>query len=135
MNSWTDTLVEGLGYRGRSGQWAWLFHRVSGLLTVLFIATHVLDSTLITFFPRLYEKTIRLFKTPPAALGELVIIGAVLYHAVNGLRVTVLDFRPEWWRHQKKSTDVVQVVFALLYVPIAVKMLISILHNLGSKQP
>lgn len=134
MNSWTDTLTEGIKYRGRSGQWAWIFHRVSGLLTVLFIVAHVLDSTLITFFPKLYEKTVRIFKTPPAALGEIVVIGAVLYHAVNGLRVSVLDFRPDWWQHQKKSIQAVQVVFALLYAPVAVKMLISLLHNLGRKK-
>jgi succinate dehydrogenase / fumarate reductase cytochrome b subunit len=134
MNSWTDTLREGLQYRGRSGQWAWIFHRVSGLLTVIFIIAHVVDSTLISFFPKIYEKTVRLFKTPPAALGEIVVIGAVLYHAVNGLRVTVLDYKPEWWQHQKKATQVVQAVFALLYVPIAVRMLISLLHNLGRRE-
>jgi len=64
MTSFTDTLREGLQYRGESGQWPWIFHRVSGLLTVAFIVTHVLDSTLITFFPKLYQKTIKLFKNP-----------------------------------------------------------------------
>jgi succinate dehydrogenase / fumarate reductase cytochrome b subunit len=134
MNSWTDTLREGLQYRGRSGQWPWIFHRVSGLLTVAFIIAHVLDSTLITFFPRQYEKTVRLFKSPPAALGEIVVIGAVLYHAVNGLRVTVLDYKPEWWQHQNKATRVVQEVFVLLYVPIVVRMLIGLVRNLGRKE-
>jgi succinate dehydrogenase / fumarate reductase cytochrome b subunit len=134
MNSWTDMAREGLQYRGRGGQWAWILHRVSGLLTVVFIVTHVLDSTLITFFPRLYEKTIKLFKSPPAAVGEIIVIGAVLYHAVNGLRVTVLDYRPEWWRHQKESNQIVQAVFALLYVPIALRMLISLVRHLGRKE-
>lgn len=133
MSSWTDTLKEGLKYRGQSGQWAWIFHRVSGLLTVVFIVTHVLDSTLITFFPRLYDRTIRLFKSPPAALGEIIVIGAVLYHAVNGLRVTILDYKPEWWQHQKKATQAVRVAFALLYGPIAARMLIGLFQNLGRK--
>jgi succinate dehydrogenase / fumarate reductase cytochrome b subunit len=131
MGSWTDTVREGLRYRGRSGQWAWIFHRISGLLTVAFIVAHVLDSTLITFFPRQYEKTVQVFKTPPAALGEIAVIGAVLYHAVNGLRIAVLDYRPEWWQHQKKAGEAVQAVFALLYIPIAVRMLASLLRNLG----
>jgi succinate dehydrogenase / fumarate reductase cytochrome b subunit len=134
MNSWTDTLREGIRYRGGSGQSAWLFHRVSGLLTVLFIVAHVVDSTLISFFPKLYEKTVRLFKTPPAALGEIIVIGAVLYHAVNGLRVTVLDYRPEWWRHQKKANQAVQAVFVILYAPVAVRMIISLLRSLGRKE-
>lgn len=134
MNSLTDTLREGLQYRGRSGQWAWIFHRTSGLLTVVFIVTHVLDSTLITFFPKLYEKTIRLFKHPLAALGEIVLIGAVLYHAVNGLRVAVMDLKPEWWRHQEKANQIVQVAFAALFIPMALRMLSSILDHLGGSE-
>ena len=65
-----ETLRQGLAYDGKSGQWAWLLHRVSGILTVGFIVTHVLDSTLVTFFPRLYQKTIRLFKHPLAGLAK-----------------------------------------------------------------
>lgn len=131
MNSFSDTLREGLQYRAKSGQWAWLFHRVSGSLTVVFIVTHVLDSTLITFFPKLYSKTIQLFKLPLAGLGEIGLIGAVLYHAVNGLKVAILDMNPRWWRHQKKADQLVQLGFGLLFIPIAVKMLVSVLAHLG----
>jgi succinate dehydrogenase / fumarate reductase cytochrome b subunit len=134
MNSVADTLREGLEYRGKSGQWAWIFHRASGLLTVAFIIIHVLDSTLITFFPKLYQKTIKLFKLPLAGLGEIVVIGAVLYHGVNGLRVAVMDFRPEWWRYQKKANQIVQIVFAALFIPTAIKMLASILDHMGGSE-
>ena len=134
MNSLTDTLREGLQYRGKSGQWAWIFHRLSGLLTVGFVVTHVLDSTLITFFPKLYQKTIKLFKHPLAGLGEIVVIGAVLYHSVNGLRVAIMDLKPEWWRHQKQANQLVQVVFAALYIPFALKILFSIFDHLGRSE-
>jgi succinate dehydrogenase / fumarate reductase cytochrome b subunit len=126
-----DTMREGLRYRGESGQWAWIFHRTSGFLTVVFIITHVLDSTLVTFFPRIYQKTIKIFKHPIATLGEIVMIGAVLYHGVNGLRVTVMDFRPELWRYQKKANEIVRIVFAALFIPTALKMFISLLSHLG----
>ena len=134
MSSFTDTLREGLQYRGESGQWPWIFHRVSGLLTVAFIVTHVLDSTFITFFPRLYQKTVKLFKHPLAGLGEIAVIGAVIYHGVNGLRVAIMDMRPELWRHQEKANETVQIVFAALYIPIALKMLGSILDHLGRSE-
>lgn len=134
MSSITDTLREGLQYRGKSGQWAWIFHRLSGLLTVGFVVTHVLDSTLITFFPKLYQKTIKLFKLPLAGLGEIVVIGAVLYHSVNGLRVAIMDLKPEWWRYQKKANQLVQAIFAALYIPFALKMLIDIFDHLGRSE-
>lgn len=81
--------------------------------------------------PAPVRKTIRLFKSPPAAVGEIGVIGAVLYHAVNGLRIALFDYRPEWWQHQKEAGQVVQAVFALLYIPIAVRMLASLLRDLG----
>jgi succinate dehydrogenase / fumarate reductase cytochrome b subunit len=124
-----DILRQGMAYDGKSGQWAWALHRVSGILTVGFIVTHVLDSTLVTFFPRLYQKTIRLFKHPLAGLGEIGLLGAVLYHGINGLRIVAMDSRPEWWRYQKKANQVVGIVFAALFVPLASKMLISILRH------
>jgi len=126
-----NTLVEALKYKGKSGQWSWIFHRLSGLLTVAFVITHVLDSTLVTFFPKLYKKTIVLFKHPLAGLGEIVLIAAVLYHAVNGLKVAVMDFRPRLWRHQKQANQIVQMVFAVLFIPMAIKMLAGIVGHLG----
>jgi succinate dehydrogenase / fumarate reductase cytochrome b subunit len=134
MNSLADTLRDGLEYQGKSGQWSWIFHRVSGLLTVAFVVTHVLDSTLVTFFPRLYKKTVKLFQHPLAGIGEIGLIGAVLYHAVNGLKVAVLDMKPEWWRQQKKANQIVQLVFGLLFIPMAVKMLVSVLAHLGEDE-
>ena len=135
MKPIADTLYEGLQYRGKSGQWAWLAHRTSGLLTVLFVITHVLDSTLVTFFPRLYDKTVKLFKHPLAGLGEIGLIGAVLYHSVNGLKVAIMDLRPQLWRRQKEANQIVQVVFAALFVPMAFKMLASIRDHLGDNEP
>jgi succinate dehydrogenase / fumarate reductase cytochrome b subunit len=134
MCSFSVAWLEGLRYAGKQGQWSWVAHRVSGLLTVAFVTTHVLDSTLITFFPKLYKKTIQLFKHPLAAVIEIPLVGAVLYHAVNGLRIAVMDFRPAWWRHQRRSSQVVQVVFALLYVPMALKMGSGVLAGLRGKR-
>lgn len=129
-----DTLRQGLLYNGQSGQWTWMLHRLTGLLTVGFISVHVLDSTLVTFFPKLYQKTIRLFKLPLAGLGEIGLIGAVLFHGVNGLRILVLDSRPEWWRHQKKANQLMQLAFAVLYLPLAFKMLGGILQHAGGDE-
>lgn len=130
MNSSIDTLREGVQYQGREGQWIWVLHRLSGMATVGFIITHVLDSTLITFFPRLYQKTIGLFKMPLAALGELVVVGGVLFHGVNGLRVAIMDMRPDLWKYQRQANQLVRGVFAALYLPLAFKMLSSTLRHL-----
>jgi threonine/homoserine/homoserine lactone efflux protein len=53
---------------------------------------------------------------------------------VNGLKVAVLDMKPEWWRYQKKANQIVQLVFGVLFIPMAVKMLVSVLAHLGEEK-
>ena len=35
------TLEQSIKYQGRFGQWAWIFHRVSGLGVLLFLTIHI----------------------------------------------------------------------------------------------
>jgi len=51
-----------------------------------------------------------------------MLMAAVLYHAFNGIRVTVLDYRPEWWRYERQTAVAVWILFAITYVPIGLLM-------------
>jgi succinate dehydrogenase / fumarate reductase cytochrome b subunit len=70
----------------------------------------------------IYAWSLALFKNPFFALGEIGIMAAVLYHAMNGLRITLLDFKPEWWMYQKRSAMIVWILFFAIFVPIAILM-------------
>jgi succinate dehydrogenase / fumarate reductase cytochrome b subunit len=113
------TVRESVRYRGMWGQWSWIAHRISGLAVLLFLIIHVWDTANATFWPEAYSYTVQLFKWFPFAVGEIALMAAVLYHAFNGLRITLLDFEPRWWIYQRQSAIAVWILFAISFVPIA----------------
>lgn len=119
------TLVEGVRYRGNIGHWSWVAHRLSGLGILGFLTIHVWDTANASFAPDVYSWTIDVFKHPFFGIGEIAVFGAVLYHAFNGIRITALDFKPEWWKHQVRSAYISWALFLLLFVPLAVYLLVG----------
>lgn len=123
MTSLILTVRESIRYRGRSGQYSWLAHRLSGLAILSFLVIHVWDTANAYFWPQAYAWSIALFKHPLFVLGEVGVMAAVLYHAFNGIRITILDFKPEWWRHQRSSSLFVWTIFFIAFIPAAFLML------------
>lgn len=110
-------------YRGGTGQWAWILHRVTGLGVLLFLLVHILDTGLVLFGAEIYNRVVKIYTHPLFRLGEVGLAAAVLYHALNGIRITVLDFWPEWSARQQELFYAVLVLFAVLFVPGAYWML------------
>ena len=88
-------------YRGQSGQWSWLLHRVTGLAVLLFLLIHIVDITLIGFGPKVYNDSLQVFGNPLVRVISLALIGAVLYHAFNGIRIIIIDFWPGGYKYQR----------------------------------
>lgn len=110
-------------YRGGAGQWAWLMHRLSGVAVLLFLIIHILDTGLVLFGAEIYDKVVKLYTHPVFRVGEVGLAAAVLYHALNGIRITVLDFYPELSGHQRGLFYGVVAVFLLVFLPVAYVML------------
>lgn len=129
MSTLVLTIRESIRYRGRSGHWSWIAHRLSGLAILLFLIIHVWETANATFKPELYAWSLEVFKFPPIAVGEIPLVGAVFYHAFNGIRIALLDFKPEWWKYQRQSAILVWVLFAIVFIPIAIYMLNAMIHH------
>ena len=110
-------------YRGREGMWAWVAHRVTGVLVFFFLFAHVLDTALVRVSPDDYDKVIDTYKTPVVNLMELGLVGAVLFHALNGLRIIAIDFWEKGPRFQKQMSYAVVGLTAFVMVPGAYFML------------
>jgi succinate dehydrogenase / fumarate reductase cytochrome b subunit len=100
-------------YRGQSGQWSWLFHRVTGLAILLFLLVHIVDITLIGFGPTIYNDAIGIFSLGPIRFVSVALVGAVLYHAFNGIRIILIDF---WATGYKYQSQMFYVVMALTII-------------------
>ncbi len=97
--------------------WSWVAHRVTGVLIFFFLFAHVLDTALVRVSPDDYDRVIDTYKTPIVNLMELGLVGAVLYHALNGLRIMAIDFWEKGPRYQKQMTYVVVGVVLVVMVP------------------
>jgi succinate dehydrogenase / fumarate reductase cytochrome b subunit len=88
-------------YRGREGMWSWVAHRVTGVLIFFFLFAHVLDTALVRVDPDTYNAVISTYKNPVVNLMEVGLVGAVLFHALNGLRLMAVDFWSKGTRFQR----------------------------------
>lgn len=110
-------------YRGQSGQWSWLIHRVTGLAILLFLLVHIVDITLIGFGPTVYNDGIAIFSTPIIRLVSVALIGAAVYHAFNGIRIILVDFWPAGYKYQQPMFTAVLVISIVATLAFAVYVL------------
>ncbi|MBE1465617.1 succinate dehydrogenase / fumarate reductase cytochrome b subunit [Kibdelosporangium phytohabitans] len=104
--------------------WSWVAHRITGVLTFFFLFAHVLDTALVRVSPQAYNEIIETYKTPLVNLMEVGLVGAVLYHALNGVRVMLVDFWAKGPRYQRQMLWGILVVWLLVMLPGAYFMLV-----------
>ncbi|MEV0678361.1 succinate dehydrogenase, cytochrome b556 subunit [Actinosynnema sp. NPDC050436] len=104
-------------YRGDLGMWSWVAHRITGVLTFFFLFAHVLDTALVRVSPDAYDKVIETYKNPVVNLFEVGLVGAVLYHALNGIRVMLVDFWAKGPKYQRPMLWTVLVVWVAVMIP------------------
>lgn len=107
-------------YRGDPGMWSWVLHRITGATVFFFLFVHVLDTALVRVSPEAYNQVVETYKTPIIGLMELGLVAAVLFHALNGLRVILVDF---WWqgpRYQRQMLWGVAAIWLIVMVPSTV---------------
>ncbi len=104
-------------YKGQTGQWAQLLHRVTGLLIVLFLLGHIVDTSLVGYGPGVYDTWATVYHNPVVRIFELLLVGTVIYHALNGIRVTIIDFWDKGSLYQERIFWGMVVLFFVLFGP------------------
>lgn len=97
--------------------WSWVAHRITGVATFFFLFVHVLDTALVRVSPQAYDAVIETYKNPIVNLLELGLVGAVLYHALNGVRIMAVDFWIKGPRYQRLMLWVILAVWFVVMVP------------------
>ena len=112
-----------LRYRGSEGMLAWAFHRISGVAIWAFILLHVLDIWLVGVNPELYNEVLQVYASTPGRVMEALLGAALLYHALNGLRIVIMDFWPRMTRYLRQLWYANWVVFVLVGVPVVAQIM------------
>jgi succinate dehydrogenase cytochrome b subunit len=110
-------------YRGSEGMLAWAFHRISGVAIWAFILLHVLDIWLANVNPPVYNDLLSLYGSPIGRLLETALGAAVLYHALNGVRIVVMDFWPATTRYHKQLWYANWVIFVVVGLPFVAQIM------------
>lgn len=100
-------------YRGRSGQWAFVTHRITGFLVFFFLLLHIVDVSLVTR-PELYNEVHELYGNVVLRLFEVGLLFGLVFHSLNGLRVVMLDFFPGAIRNEQRVLNVVVLLTIVL---------------------
>lgn len=116
-------LVNLFGYRVSWAQLAWFGHRASGLGVLLYLFMHIVETSMVLFGPEVYNAAVGIFKNLPARLGEVVLMAAVVYHALNGLRVIAMDFWPSLTVYYRPLTYGVIAATLIAMVPLGIIMI------------
>lgn len=123
-----DRADGGTRYRGGPGMWAWVAHRITGVAVFLLLLIQVVSTALIRLSPAGFENWVSWYRSPVGKILQTLLVAALLFHALNGLRVMAIDFWPRGPRYQRPLLWVVLAIWVLAMVPSSY----LILRNLGS---
>ena len=69
--------------------------------------------------PVLYDDLLVVYASAPGRVGEALLGAALLFHALNGLRIIIIDFWPALSRYHRLIWRLNWVVFFAVGVPVA----------------
>jgi succinate dehydrogenase / fumarate reductase cytochrome b subunit len=110
-------------YRGGGGMWSWMLHRGSGLAVLAFLFLHILDTSLIGFGAEHYNKFVKIYQRATFRWLEVLLMGMVIYHSFNGVRIVLVDFWTKGARHQIALGRAVGIISLAMFLPAAYFML------------
>ena len=109
-----ETANVGAGLWKATGMWAWLLFRISGLVLVFYLGAHII--VISTGQWGAFNDWMESFDTPVLVLLDLALVVAVLYHALNGVRIILMDLGIGIHRHKVAfwtAMAVVVICFAI----------------------
>jgi succinate dehydrogenase / fumarate reductase cytochrome b subunit len=92
---------------------SWLLHRIGGLGMVIFVGMHILSSYMQYFMASELGTTINIIYE--SVYFQVVLYFFVIFHALNGLRIIILDVWPGFLKFQREATWMQWLIFIPVY--------------------
>lgn len=74
-----------------SGRMAHVLQRTTGILLLVYLFLHVRTIYALRDGPAAFDRAVAEFRGPVFKLLEIALLGVVIVHALNGLRITLID--------------------------------------------
>jgi len=114
-----ESVWRGVTYRGGVGHWAWLLNRISGIGVALFLTLHIMDIFLTAFGRDIFERVLFIYHSTVFKPLLVMLTFGVTYHALNGIRLILVDFWPGVMTRYHKG---------LWYVILAVSIVATLIN-------
>jgi succinate dehydrogenase / fumarate reductase cytochrome b subunit len=103
------SLKDALRYQGMGPMLTYILHRIGGLGIVTFVGMHILASFVGGGFGSFVNKIYEHWGF------QIVIFFCALFHAINGLRIVILDLWPKLIEHQREAIWIEWALFLPIY--------------------
>jgi len=113
-------------YKWKTGMVSWALHRITGLALTFYLCLHIwVVSTLHS--EQIFNTTMRFLTTPVFKLAEVGLLGCILFHTFNGIRILFVDFGKGAYYHEKLFWGLTAVGFILW----AIGSYVILMHAFG----
>lgn len=120
------TLLQALSYRGGAPMAVWLLHRISGLGILLFVSMHIVAAFFLFAVQgatgAMAESITLFYESLPV---QIFMLFAVIYHAINGARIVVLDMWPSLMHFNREALWLQWALFLPMFLLPAVLMVLG----------
>jgi succinate dehydrogenase hydrophobic membrane anchor protein len=89
----------------KGGMWAWLFQRITAVLLIVCLAIHLIYTHIFNIGDLDYSNVANRLAHASLTAVDIILLAAGLYHALNGLRMVLLDY----WFTSRKLTVALNV--------------------------
>ena len=103
-------------YKGKTGMWLYIFHRVTGVGLFGYLLLHIISTALILLGPEIYEGAEAVYKNFYFRVAEIGLMAAVL---------GAVDLWAKGSDYQKQLNFASLFVFLVIFVPTTYKMTTS----------
>lgn len=98
------SLASGLSYRGGGPYLGYILHRIGGSALFIFFTLYILSLLGMNFASALFSHW----------LVQAILLVFGLFHAINGLRITILDLFPKLIEGYRTALNIQWVMYILL---------------------
>ena len=93
-----------LNYKGQGPYLTYILHRIGGSALFIFFTLYILSLLGIHFASTIFSNW----------AVQIILLVFGLFHAINGLRITILDLFPKWIEHFRTAINIEWVAYVLV---------------------
>ena len=122
------SLQTALRYKGQGPFLTYILHRIGGMGMAIFITTHILATFMNGKGWKIGDIINSIYFDP---FFQIFILFCILFHAINGLRITILDLFPRLILYHRQAIMIEWGIFIVLYGFSVISILTTAFGRLG----